>query len=67
MPSGRLVIRPKKSGKLDLNILRNYSGRMLPLLVASLCPHIYGHELVKMGLLLALLGGNLACRTRQRA
>ena len=30
------------------------------LLVASLCPEIYGHELVKAGLLLALLGGTRA-------
>ena len=27
------------------------------LLVASLCPSIYGHELVKAGLVLALFGG----------
>lgn len=27
------------------------------LLVHSLCPNIYGHEIVKAGLLLALLGG----------
>lgn len=34
------------------------SGGALRLLTASLCPSIYGHALVKAGLLLALLGGS---------
>jgi DNA helicase MCM8 len=32
-------------------------GACLGLLTASLCPTIFGHELVKFGLLLALFGG----------
>jgi hypothetical protein len=32
-------------------------GGAVPLLVNSLCPLIYGHELVKLGLLLGLFGG----------
>jgi len=32
--------------------------RIFPRLVRSLCPTIFGHELVKAGLLLAILGGS---------
>lgn len=32
-------------------------SRCFDLLVASLCPAIFGHELVKAGLLLTLFGG----------
>jgi hypothetical protein len=34
-----------------------YEGDQLRQLVAALCPTIYGHELVKAGLLLSLFGG----------
>lgn len=36
---------------------QDYEGDQLRQLVQSLCPSIYGHELVKAGLLLALFGG----------
>ena len=35
----------------------NFQSKLLKLLVASLCPSIYGNELVKAGLLLGLFGG----------
>lgn len=34
------------------------SENLFRLLVQSLCPGIYGHELVKAGLILGLLGGS---------
>lgn len=34
-----------------------YEGDQLRQLVAALCPTIYGHELVKAGLLLSMFGG----------
>lgn len=40
------------------------SDRAFPLLVHSLCPSIYGHELVKAGLLLGLFGGSSSSRSR---
>jgi len=33
--------------------------QLFRLLIASLCPSIYGHELVKAGLLLSLFGGSV--------
>lgn len=36
---------------------QEYGGDQLRQLVQALCPSIYGHELVKAGLVLALLGG----------
>lgn len=43
----------------ELNEIHKVSERkdLFPLLIKSLCPSIYGHELVKAGLLLALFGG----------
>ena len=38
-----------------------YKSELLKLLVASLCPSIYGNELVKAGLLLGLFGGTVKC------
>ena len=32
--------------------------RLFPLLIKSFCPSIYGHEIVKAGLLLAIVGGS---------
>ena len=40
--------------------VHSYGSGVLKLLVASLCPSIYGHRLVKAGLLLGLFGGT--CR-----
>ncbi|XP_076247127.1 DNA helicase MCM8-like isoform X2 [Calliopsis andreniformis] len=34
------------------------TSNIFPLLVHSLCPTIYGHEMIKAGLLLSLFGGN---------
>lgn len=45
---------------LDYSAIRelfDLGPELFKLLVASLCPSIYGHELVKAGLLLALFGG----------
>ena len=40
------------------NIILTFLGKeIFRLLVHSLCPPIYGHEMVKAGLLLALFGG----------
>lgn len=36
---------------------QNHGISLLKMIVASICPTIYGHEAVKAGLLLALLGG----------
>lgn len=43
----------------ELRMVREIAAEPAPfeLLVASLCPGIYGHEVVKAGLILALLGG----------
>jgi DNA replicative helicase MCM subunit Mcm2 (Cdc46/Mcm family) len=43
----------------ELSLIHKYAERkdVFPLLIKSLCPSIYGHELVKAGLLLCLLGG----------
>ncbi|KAF6258257.1 MCM2/3/5 family-domain-containing protein [Scenedesmus sp. NREL 46B-D3] len=40
-----------------LTFTEAYEGDQLRQLVAALCPTIYGHELVKAGLLLSLFGG----------
>ena len=37
--------------------LQEYQGQQLKQLVHALCPAIYGHELVKAGVLLSLFGG----------
>jgi DNA replicative helicase MCM subunit Mcm2 (Cdc46/Mcm family) len=42
---------------LSMCIAEAYEGDQLRQLVAALCPTIYGHELVKAGLLLSLFGG----------
>lgn len=35
-----------------------HMNNLFPLLVKSFCPTIYGHELVKAGLILAIVGGS---------
>jgi len=47
--------------KNELHVIRSIalSGHAMPLLVHSLCPSIFGHDLVKLGLLLGIFGGNL--------
>ncbi len=37
--------------------MQEYKGQQLKQLIHALCPAIYGHELVKAGVLLALFGG----------
>lgn len=43
----------------DYKVIQRLSEQrdVFPLLVKSLCPAIYGHELLKAGLVLAILGG----------
>ena len=45
--------------------VHSYGAGVLKLLVGSLCPSIYGHRLVKAGLLLGLFGGT--CRGGESA
>lgn len=45
--------------------LQGYEGDQLRLLVHSLCPSIFGHELVKAGLLLSLFGGGRKASSSQ--
>ena len=40
-----------------INEIHSFESQIFKLLVHSLCPAIYGHEVVKAGLLLALFGG----------
>lgn len=54
---GPVVVSP-----IELQFIAHFnshgtSDERLALLVQSLCPHIYGNETVKAGLLLALFGG----------
>ena len=37
--------------------MQEYEGQQLKQLIHALCPAIYGHELVKAGVILALFGG----------
>lgn len=55
----------KENGSLDFTIKELYaiqeiqaSDHLFRLIVGSMCPTIYGHELVKAGLMLALFGGS---------
>ncbi|MEW5300243.1 MAG: hypothetical protein WDW36_003185 [Sanguina aurantia] len=47
----------QKDLEFVIKFSEDYEGDQLRQLVQSLCPSIYGHELVKAGLLLALFGG----------
>ena len=50
LPCGAAVCPPTPAAEA-------YEGDQLRQLVAALCPTIYGHELVKAGLLLSMFGG----------
>ncbi|XP_071858421.1 DNA helicase MCM8 isoform X1 [Bombus fervidus] len=54
------IINNEMSIKDYLAIKEVYNTpNIFPLLVHSLCPSIYGHEIVKAGLMLSLFGGNV--------
>jgi len=42
------------------------TGTLFPLLIKSFCPSIYGHEIVKAGLLLAIVGGSSEPLSRKK-
>ena len=52
--------------KSELHAIRciALSGHAVPLLVHSLCPSIFGHDLVKLGLLLGIFGGTCVYHCR---
>ena len=55
-----IVFKPKHSDYVDprkIDKMKSYS-RVFYSLIKSFCPAIYGHELVKMGLLLGIVGGS---------
>ncbi|CAL1270874.1 unnamed protein product [Larinioides sclopetarius] len=59
----------------DLNLIKQIHSEdnLFQLMVSSLCPNIYGHELIKAGIVLALFGGGstqsseLAFSTRENS
>ena len=57
--SNSAYINDNKVNYAELNEIHKLSERkdLFPLLIKSICPSIFGHELVKTGLLLALFGG----------
>lgn len=55
----RVLKRRKGTQKINVHKLEKHRDRVFALLVASLCPHLYGQELARAGVLLALFGGNL--------
>ena len=52
-------LQDSKVNLAELNLIHKISERkdLYPLLIKSVCPSIYGHELVKTGLVLCLFGG----------
>jgi DNA helicase MCM8 len=52
-------LNDNKVNLAELNLIHKISERkdLFPLLIKSVCPSIYGHELVKTGLILCLFGG----------
>lgn len=57
--AGSAYINDNKVNLAELNEIHKVSERrdVFQLLIKSICPSIYGHELVKTGLLLSLFGG----------
>lgn len=57
--SSAASINDNKVNLAELNLIHKISERkdLFPLLIRSVCPSIYGHELVKTGLILSLFGG----------
>ncbi|KAL6060948.1 DNA replication licensing factor mcm8 [Balamuthia mandrillaris] len=52
------MVEFSKRDYLFITQLKKEEKKIFPLIVQSLCPTIYGHELVKAGLTLALFGGS---------
>jgi len=52
-------LNDSKANLAELNIIHKLAERkdLFPLLIKSVCPSIYGNELVKVGLVLSLFGG----------
>lgn len=50
-------VAAEADGDAALNVIADAGLETVPWLVSSLCPLIFGHELVKLGLLLGLFGG----------
>ncbi|GIY65238.1 DNA helicase MCM8, partial [Caerostris extrusa] len=52
----------------DLSIIKQIhsENNLFQLMVASLCPNIYGHELIKAGIILALFGGTFTDEHEQK-
>lgn len=57
-PRGETLVEGAFAGLLNEVLAVAQNKTTLQTLVRSFCPHIYGNELVKMGLLLGLLGGS---------
>ncbi len=65
LPIHPLKLIPTHATHTTPQTLQGYEGDQLRLLVHSLCPSIFGHELVKAGLLLSLFGGGRKASSSQ--